>query len=124
MNEVNAPALVGAFGSSQGHSGHGRKLLAVLATQGEPFLAVDALGALVVDDKPLGFEDDMEDRSPPTGLDSRPVPQAMSQGDIAGGKALILESGTVPSRETTDPACGEPKASDDFLHGSATRFGL
>ena len=110
MNEVHAPALVGALGSNQGHSGHGWKLLAALAAQGEPFIAVDAFGALVVDDKPLGFEDVVEDRSPPTGLDSRPVPQAMSRGDIAGAKALILEAGAVPPCQATDPACGEPKA--------------
>lgn len=124
MNEVHAPTLVGTLGGSQGHSGHGWKLLAMLATQGEPFLAVDALGALVVDDKPLGFEDVVEDGSAPSWLEGRPVPQAMSQGDIVGGKVLILKAGTVPSRQPTDPACGEPKASDDFLHGRATRFGL
>ena len=92
MNEVHAPALVGTLGGSQGHSGHGWKLLAMLATQGEPLLAIDTLRALVVEDKPLGFEDVVEDRSPPTGLESRPVPQAMSQGDIAGGKVLILKA--------------------------------
>jgi len=124
MNEVHAPALVGTRGGSQRHSGHGRKLLAMFATQGEPFLAVDTLRSLVVDNKPLRFEDVVEDRSPPTGLESRPVPQAMSQGDIAGGKVLILKARTVPTRQPTDPAHGEPKASDDFLHGRATRFGL
>lgn len=124
VNEVHAPTLVGTLGGRQGHSGHGWKLLAMLATQGEPLLAVDTLRALVVDDKPLGFEDVVEDRSPPAGLESRPVPQAMSQGDIAGGKGLILEARTVPTRQPTDPAHGEPKASDDFLHGRATRFGL
>ena len=88
VDEVHAPALVGTLSGSQGHSDHGWKLLAALTVQGESFLAVDALGAFVVDDKPLGFEDVMEDRGALPGLKSRAVPQAMSQGDIAGRKGV------------------------------------
>lgn len=124
MDEVHAPALVGALGCSQGHSGHCWQLFAPLVAKGESFLAVDALSALVVDDKPFGFEDVVEDGCSPPGLESRPVPQAMSQGDIAGGKALILERRAVPTGQAADPTLREPKTRDDFLHGRATRFGL
>jgi hypothetical protein len=45
-----------------------REFAAVLAAQGEAFLAIEPLGAFVVDDEPLGLEDSVQDGRPQRGL--------------------------------------------------------
>lgn len=65
VDEVHRPALVGSLRRRDGHTGHGRQLLAAFATQREAFLAIKALGAFVVEDEAFGAQHVVEDGSAP-----------------------------------------------------------
>jgi hypothetical protein len=71
VDEVHRPALIGSGGHKQGNASQPREFTTQLATQGETFLTVDALGALVIDDQAFGFEDIVKNRSAPAWFESR-----------------------------------------------------
>ncbi len=68
VNEVHAPALIGRRWVGPRDASDRREFAAVLAAQGEAFLAIEPLGAFVVDDEPLGLEDSVQDGRPQRGL--------------------------------------------------------
>jgi len=82
----------------------------VLAAQRETFLAVEALGALVILDETLGFEDIVQDRRAPARLERGPMPEPLAQRGVIASERLMLERGAVPAGEAAEAALGEPKA--------------
>ena len=124
MDEVHRPTLVRALWLRQGNASQGGQLFSTFTAQGQAFLAVDAFGALVIDDEAFSFEDIVQDGSAPTRFESGPLAETFAQGGVVAALRLVLQRGTVPASEAADSANGEPKAGDDFSHGSAARFGL
>jgi hypothetical protein len=108
----------------QRHARRGRQLATQLAAQGEAFLAIEALGALVIFDQPFGFEDVVKDRRPPARLERGPVAQPRAQSRVIASRRGVLKAGTVPAGEAADTALRKPKANSDLLHGRSARFGL
>jgi hypothetical protein len=71
----------------------------------------------VVDNQVFSFEDIVW-------FEGGPVTETPAQGGVVAALGLVLQGGTVPAGEAADSAKREPKAGDDFCHGSAARFGL
>ncbi len=82
VDEIHAPALVGSGWLRQRHACNSGQLPAAFTTQGEALLAVKTLGALVILDEALGFEDIVEDGSAPAWLEGGPMAQTFAQGGI------------------------------------------
>jgi hypothetical protein len=78
VDEIHAPALVGS-GWRQRHACHSGQLPAAFTTQGEALLAVKTLGALVILDEALGFEDIVKDGRTPARFERGPMAEALSQ---------------------------------------------
>ena len=57
----------------QRDASQGGQLLSTFTAQREAFLALDASGALVVDDEAFGLEDIVQDRSAPARFECGPV---------------------------------------------------
>jgi hypothetical protein len=89
------------------------------AAQGESFLAIEALGAFVIDDETFGFEHIVKDRGTPTWLERRPGAQAFAQSRVVATLGPVLEARAVPSGQSAETAGGEPKAREDFVHDGA-----
>ena len=124
VNEVHGPALIGSGGHGKRDASQAGKFTTQLAAQGEAFLAIEAFGALGVDDEALGFEDIVEDGSTPARLEGCPMAQTFAQSGIVAALGLVLKGGTVPAGDAAGAALREPKTRDDFRHGRASRFGL
>ena len=124
MDEVHAPALVGSGWLRQRDASDGREFAAVFATQGKALLTINALGALVILDQPLGLEDIVKDRRTPARLEGRPMAQPLAQSGVIASGWLVLQAGTVPAGEATEAALREPKAGEDLVHGGSAGLGL
>jgi hypothetical protein len=124
VDEVQRPAFIGSLGHGERHAGHRRPFPAALAPQGESFLAIETLGASVIDDETFGFEHIVKDRGTPARLERRPVAQTFAQSRVVAALGPILQGRAVPSGQSAKAASGEPKAREDFVHDGASRFGL
>ena len=123
MDEVHAPAFVGAGGWRERHAGVGGEFFAELPAQGKLFLAVESFGVLVVDDGPFGTEDIVKHRTAPARMLGGQFFEPLAHGGISGGLRLVLETGAIPTGEPAGAPLGQPKALNGGVHGSASGFG-
>ncbi len=104
MDEVHAPAFVGAGCRRERHAGSGGQFFAVLATQGELLLTVEPFGAFMILHQAFGVQHVMEQRTTPARMQGGEFLEALAQGGIVRGPWLILQAGAIPTSEAAGAA--------------------